>query len=225
MPSLFNLNALSPRICLSRETSPGLLSTPFRRWRCALPPVARHGRSCWGLIKVRNDWHVSITLHTPLIFEYVSIWPKCKWFMMMFISFTQRMDQRLVRFMGLPFDKFALLSYRTVWFASLAGLQLRRDSVGKRSPVLCPLPRVRGNCQQPAGHWYRAAATPARSGGRYQHRRAEKCGHCSREAVPLWAQVPRLPRSADCINTFHILKNGFIQDFRYIVFTCSLMLL
>lgn len=168
MPSLFNLTVLLFRICLSRGTSPGLLSTPFRRWRCALPPVARHGRSYWGLIKVRNDWHVSITLHTPLIFEYL-----------------------------INFD--ALLLYRTVWFTSLAGLQLRRDGVRKCSPVLCPLPRVRGNCQQPAGHWYCAAATPARSSGRYQHRRAKKCSHCSWEALPLWAQVPCLPHSADCI--------------------------
>lgn len=119
------------------------------------------------------------------------------------------MDERLkwvlCDFPLMCFD--ALLSRRTVWFTSLAGLQLRRDGVGKRSPLLCPLPRVRGNCQQPAGHGYCAFATAACSGRRCEHRRAEKCGNRSREAVPLWAQVPRLPHSIDYIQRRQTIWN------------------
>lgn len=161
---------------------------------------------------------MSITLHTPLIFEYVSIWPKCKWCVYRLHTADGWTTGVCVSWDFLLINFDALLSRRTVWFTSFAGLQLWRDGDGKCSPVLCPLPRVRGNCQQPAGHWYCTAATPARSSGRYQLRRAEKCGHCSWEAVPLWAQVPRLRRSADCIYTFHILNTEFFQDFRYIVF-------
>lgn len=105
----------------------------------------------------------------------------------------ERLKWVLYDFPLMSFD--ALLSCRTVWFTSLAGLQLRWNGVGKRSPLLWPLPRVRGNCQQPAGHWYCAGATAARSGRRCEHRRAEKCSNRSGEAVPLWAQVPRLPHS------------------------------
>lgn len=52
-----------------------------------------------------------------------------------------------------------LPSHRTVFSTSFAVFQLWWDGVSKCGPVLGPLPRVRANCQQPAGHWYCAAAT------------------------------------------------------------------
>lgn len=132
------------------------------------------------------------------------------------------MDERLkwvlCDFPLMCFD--ALLSRRTVWFTSLAGLQLRRDGVGKRSPLLCPLPRVRGNCQQPAGHGYCAGATAACSSRRCEHIRAEKCGNRSREAVPLRAQVPRLPHSIDYIQRRQTIWNVTLMR-RWLLFINS----
>ncbi len=166
-------------VCLPREQGRLPLSMPLRLWQCALLPVSWHERSCWSLIKVRNDWHVRITLtNSWIIFEDLTLILKlsvcmrlnsCAYFMSLkcavclkvFIIFKIYLKCYLL----LICSSF-IVPRRTVYFTSFAGFQLWWDGVRKCSPLLGSLPWVGENCQQPAGHRYCAAATTPRCRGR-----------------------------------------------------------